>query len=73
MTKLIDEHMILSGDEDGGVGITCMLCDSGGQPVAYYGWDNAYEKVPEVIYAGRSISTLVSAGAQHLASVHMRQ
>lgn len=73
MTDLIDEHLGLQGDEDGGVGIRCWLCDSGGQPVAYYGWDNAYPKVPEVTYVQRSITALIAAGTQHLTTVHMGQ
>lgn len=65
----LDKYCTLAGDEDTGVGIECRLCDSGGQPVAYYGWDNAYSKVPEVLHV-RTVSGLVGAAVQHLRAVH---
>lgn len=64
MWAVVDEHYTLSGDEDGGVGIECKLCDLGGQPIAYLGWSNPYAAVPEVKDV-RSISELLTAAVEH--------
>jgi hypothetical protein len=44
----------------------------GGMPVAYYGFDNPYSKVPEVTFV-RTIRGLLEAGTQHLNTMHMGQ
>jgi hypothetical protein len=73
MSPDLDKHLTLQGDEDCGVGVQCLICDSGGLPVAYYGWDNPYSNVPEIVYVERSITALIEAATQHLATKHMRQ
>ena len=65
----LDEAFTLSGDEDGGVGIVCARCDSGGLPVAYCGWSNAYAGVTEVRRV-QAISGLLAAALDHLAAQH---
>lgn len=63
----LDEHLWLCGDEDGGVGINCRICDRGGAPVAYY---EPYPMRPS--YEGTDVErvstiiALVSAGRRHL-------
>jgi len=69
LMEQLDKHCVLTGDEDGGVGIECRLCDAGGQPVAYYGWDNPYHKVPEVTHV-REIGALINAATAHLTATH---
>jgi hypothetical protein len=65
----IDDAFTLDGDEDGGVGIVCRLCDLGGQPIAYLGYSNPYATVPDVEYAP-TITALLDAATRHLSDRH---
>lgn len=69
-TPSLDANCWLAGDEDGGVGIHCRICDTGGAPIAYLGWDNTYANVPEVRHVGTSITALIDAGVHHLTIRH---
>jgi len=64
------EHscFVLSGDEDGGVGLHCRDHFDGGRPLAYYGAHSPYPatKVPAVT----TIRQLQEEAAKHLASNH---
>jgi hypothetical protein len=65
-----DQAFRVAGDEDGGVGLDCRLCDRGGAPIAYYSWpdDRTYEGTDVVRVS--TISALLDAGQQHLAQRH---
>jgi len=64
-----DDHLLLMGDEDGGVGINCRTCDRGGAPIAYYepypGGPASYVGTDVVIVD--SIEDLIAAGRAHAA------
>lgn len=64
------DRMRLVGDEDCGVGLDCLDCDLGGQPIAYYeGISPAYRDVTEVAQVD-SIVGLVLAAVTHRTTVH---
>ncbi len=63
----IDSVFYLMGDEDGGVGLQCRLCDLGGRPVTYYGHD-PYPS-PEVVSV-TTITDFLSAGVAHVVDQH---
>lgn len=67
-------RMRLVGDENTGVGLDCLDCYLGGQPIAYSYYEGfgspAYQNVPEVIQVDASIAGLILAGVTHRTSVH---
>jgi hypothetical protein len=71
LTPPVDEILRLVGDEDCGVGVNCMQCDTGGRPVIWYdGYsvENPYDEAE--VPTAHTIRELVALGDKHVRDVH---
>jgi hypothetical protein len=61
MSMASHDRYYLMGDEDGGVGLQCRDCDTGGRPVMYYGYTYPDPTMPITL----SIDELFAARTRH--------
>jgi hypothetical protein len=68
IAALLNPHLYLTGDADGGVAICCRTCPDK-RPVAYYGRTEGAYRDPKVAYV-TTIPSLWAEAVKHLEAIH---